>query len=161
GHPDPKINSNEFGPNPNLTVFEWLNQMPEYKGKVAVYATWNVFKNIFNEPRSHLVMQAGWDLPEAGSPSTPRQALLNELFKTTTRFDDEDLLNSFLQIPLLDYIKSGRPRVLFVGYGETDNWAHQGRYDLVLESAHGFDQFVRQLWETMQSMPEYKDQTTF
>ena len=51
--------------------------------------------------------------------------------------------------------------MLFVGYGETDNWAHQGRYDLVLESAHGFDHFVQQLWETMQAMPEYRGQTTF
>jgi bisphosphoglycerate-independent phosphoglycerate mutase (AlkP superfamily) len=58
-------------------------------------------------------------------------------------------------------VKSAHPRLLFVGYGETDNWAHQGRYDLVLESAHQFDEFVRQLWETMQSMPEYRGQTTF
>src|SRR5450755_3129865 len=40
GHPDPKIDSNEFGPNPNVTVFEWLNNMPEFRGKVAVYGTW-------------------------------------------------------------------------------------------------------------------------
>ena len=51
--------------------------------------------------------------------------------------------------------------MLFVGYGETDNWAHQGRYDLVLQSAHGFDHFVQQLWETMQAMPQYRGQTTF
>jgi hypothetical protein len=51
--------------------------------------------------------------------------------------------------------------VLFVGYGETDNWAHQGRYDLVLDSAHRFDHFVAQLWNTMQAMPEYRGTTTF
>jgi hypothetical protein len=160
GHPDPKIDSNEFGTNPNLTVFEWLNKMPEFRGKVAVYGTWSVFKDIFNEKRSGLVMQAGWDLPEQGK-LTPRQELLNQLYESTTRFDGDDVFDSFLQIPLLDYVKTGHPRVLFVGYGETDNWAHQGRYDLVLESAHGFDHFVQQLWETMQSMPEYRDQTTF
>jgi hypothetical protein len=69
--------------------------------------------------------------------------LLRELYETTTRFDEEDVGNSFLQVPLLDYVKSGQPRVLFVGYGETDNWAHQGRYDLVLDSAHRFDYFVK------------------
>jgi arylsulfatase A-like enzyme len=58
-------------------------------------------------------------------------------------------------------VKSGAPRVLFVGYGETDNWAHQGRYDLVLDSAHRFDQFVAQLWSTMQRMPAYRGTTTF
>jgi hypothetical protein len=160
GRPDPRIDSNEFGPNPNTTVFEWVNHFPEFHGRVAVYATWQVFKNIFNESRSQLVMQVGWDLPEKGN-LTPRQELLNELYRTTTRLDDEDVWDSFLQVPLLDYVKSAHPRLLFVGYGETDNWAHSGRYDLVLESAHQFDQFVRQLWEAMQAIPEYRDQTTF
>ena len=162
GHPDPKIDRNEFGPNPNVTVFEWLNRMPEFRGKVAVYGTWNVFQDIFNEKRSGLVMQTGWNLPGKGKAKfTPRDELMDELYRTTTPLDNEDTYNSFIQIPLLDYVKTSHPRVLFVGYGETDNWAHQGRYDLVLESAHGFDHFVQQLWETMQRMPEYRDQTTF
>ena len=160
GRPDPRINSNEFGPNPNVSVFEWLNKSPEFQGHVAVYATWEVFKNIFNEPRSHLPMQIGWDLPEKGR-LTPKQELLNDLYRTTTRLDDEDVWDSFMQVPLLEYVKAAHPRVLFVGYGETDNWAHSGRYDLVLESAHQFDAFVRQLWDTMQSMPEYHGTTTF
>jgi len=160
GHPDPKIDRNEFGPNPNVTVLEWLNRMPEFRGKVAVYGTWNVFQDIFNEKRSRLIMQTGWNLPEKGKLS-PRQELINELYRTTTPLDKEDTYNSFIQVPLLDYVKTSHPRVLFVGYGETDNWAHQGRYDLVLESAHGFDHLVQQLWETMQAMPEYCDQTTF
>jgi hypothetical protein len=61
---------------------------------------------------------------------------------------------------LLEYVQSSHPRVLFVGYGETDNWAHAGRYDLVLESAHQFDLFSEELWNTMQSMPQYRGQTT-
>ena len=160
GHPDHRIDSNEFGINPNLTVFEWLNHFPEFQGKVAVYGTWSVFADIFNEKRSGLAMQVGWDLPEKGN-LTPRQALLNRLYSTTTRLDDDDVYDSFLQIPLLEYVQVSHPRVLFVGYGETDNWAHAGRYDLVLESAHQFDRFTEELWNTMQSMPEYRDQTTF
>ncbi len=162
GRPDPKIDRNEFGPNPNVTVFEWLNNMPEFRGKVAVYGTWNVFQDIFNEKRSGLVMQTGWNLPGKGKAKfSPRDELMDELYRTTTPLDGEDTYNSFIQVPLLNYVKTSHPRVLFVGYGETDNWAHQGRYDLVLESAHGFDHFVQQLWETMQKMPEYRDQTTF
>ena len=160
GYPNAAIDSNEFGPNPNATVFEWLNHFDEFRGKVAVYGTWNVYDNIFNKSRSGLVMQTGWTLP-AKPNETPRDALLRELYETTTRFDEEDVENSLLQIPLLDYVRTGAPRVLFVGYGETDNWAHQGRYDLVLDSAHRMDHFVRQLWDTMQAMPEYRGTTTF
>jgi hypothetical protein len=160
GHPDPRIDSNEFGINPNLTVFEWLNRFPKFQGKVAVYGTWSVFADIFNEKRSSLVMQTGWDQPEKGT-LTPSQELLNRLYRTTTRLDDDDVYDSFLQVRLLEYVKASHPRLLFVGYGETDNWAHSGRYDLVLESAHQFDRFTEELWNTMQAMPEYRDQTTF
>ncbi len=160
GHPDPRIDSNEFGVNPNLTVFEWLNRFPEFRGKVAVYGTWSIFADIFNEKRSGLVMQAGWDPPKKEG-LTSSNDVLHRLYRTTTRLDDDDVYDSFLQIPLLEYVQASHPRVLFVGYGETDNWAHAGRYDLVLESAHQFDLFTEELWNTMQSIPEYRDQTTF
>lgn len=160
GYPNDAIDSNEFGPNPHATVFEWLNDDAALHGKVAVFGTWTAFDDIFARERSKLVMQTGWTLP-AAKPVTPRDALLRELFATTTRFDEDDAPDSFLQIPLIDYVKTGEPRVLFVGYGETDNWAHQGRYDLVLESAHRMDGFVEQLWNTMQAMPRYRGTTTF
>ena len=160
GHPDPKIDSNEFGPNPNVSVFEWLNTLPDLHGKVSVFATWAVFKDIFNVARSHLPLQVGWDPPYQGELSE-RQALLNRLYQTTTRLDDEDVYNAFQQVPLLDSFAKQQPQVLFVGYGETDNWAHAGRYDLVLHSAHLFDRFVQELWERLQALPAYRDRTTF
>jgi hypothetical protein len=159
GFPNDAIDKNEFGPNPTPTVFEWLDKTDEFRGRVAVYGTWSVFDDIFNRSRSGLIMQTGWT-PPAGN-GTPRDALLRRLYETTTQFDGEDVEDSLLQVPLLDFVRSGTPRVLFVGYGETDNWAHQGRYDLVLESAHRVDGFIRELWETMQAMPEYRGTTTF
>ena len=160
GFPDPQIDSNAFGPNPNVTMFEWLNQQPDFRGKVAVFGTWNVYKNIFNVNRSHLPLQAGWDLPYHGK-LTPTQLLINDLYSHTTRLDDTDVSNMLQQIPLLDYVRAKRPRLLFVGYGETDNWAHAGHYDVLLQSAHEFDHFVEELWNTMQSMPLYRGKTTF
>ena len=160
GYPNDAIDSNEFGPNPHATVFEWLNKFPEFHGRVAIYGTWKIYDDIFNRKRSGLVMQTGWSAPRKLG-ETPRDALFRELVEHTTQFDEEDLPNSLLQIPLIDYVKTGKPRVLFVGYGETDNWAHQGRYDLVLDSAHRFDHDVMQLWDTMQAMPQYHGTTTF
>ena len=42
GYPNDAIDKNEFGPNPNATVFEWLNKIDEFRGKVAIYGTWDV-----------------------------------------------------------------------------------------------------------------------
>ena len=161
GAPDSRVNSNEFGPNPNVSVFEWLNTLPEFHDHVAVFATWAVFKDIFNVSRSHLDIHAGWDPPYTGANLTSREELLDNLYLHATRLEEDDTYNSFLQQPLLDYVKSQKPRAMFVGYGETDNWAHSGRYDLVLESAHQFDHFVAELWKTMEEMPEYSGRTTF
>lgn len=160
GHADPRINSNGFGPNPNITVLEWLNGLPDLHGQVAVFATWDAFRDILNVGRSHLPVQVGWEPPYKGQVG-PREALMNELYRTTTQLEDTDVYDSFLQIPLMDSFAKAQPRVLFVGYGETDNWGHMGRYDLLLHAAHSFDHYVEQLWTALQRMPAYRDQTTF
>jgi hypothetical protein len=160
GFANPAIDSNEFGPNPTPTVFEWLNKFDAFKGRVAIYGTWNAFDDIFNKKRSGLAMQTGWTAPHKAHESAS-DVLLRRIYQSLTEVDEEGPPDALLQIPLLDYVAEGKPRVLFVGYGETDDWAHQGRYDLVLDSAHRFDSFVKQLWDTMQALPEYRDQTTF
>jgi hypothetical protein len=160
GAPDPRIDTNDFGPNPNETVFEWLNHRPELKGQVAAFATWVRFKDIFNVERSRIPVQAGWDPPYRGQ-LTQRQRTVNDFYATTTKFWDENVPNNYLQGPLLDFVLARRPRLLFVAYGETDIWAHAGRYDLVLESAQRFDGFVNDLWKAMQMMPAYRGRTTF
>ena len=160
GVPDPRINSNEFGPNPNLTVFEWLSGRPGFKNKVEVFATWETFHDIFNGARSHLPIRSGATLVDTTDHS-PHGKLLQDLYKNTTRLEGSDPYDSFLTVSVLDHLKLHRPRVLFVGFGDTDNWAHSGRYDLVLQTAHNFDAAVEALWNRMQGLPEYKDKTTF
>jgi len=160
GHADPRVNSNEFGPNPNITVFEWLSGLPDLHGRVAAFASWGTFHDIFSVERSHLPVQAGQDLPYQGE-AAPREALMNELYRNTTTLEDGVVYDSFVQIPLLDSLARLQPRVLFVGYGETDDWGHMGRYDLLLHAAHSFDHYVEQLWNTLQGIPAYRDQTTF
>jgi arylsulfatase A-like enzyme len=59
-----------------------------------------------------------------------------------------------------EHLAKRKPRVLYVMLGETDEWAHMRRYDCYLEAAQRADVFVRKLWETLQSMPEYKDKTS-
>ena len=160
GYPDPRINSNEFGPNPNATVFEWLNNLPEFRNQVAIFGTWDTFNDIFRAKQSGLLVRAGWTLPWT-EPLTPREQLLKKLYETSTRVEDDDAPDSFTHEDLLDYLQTHSPRVLFVGYGETDDWAHAGKYDLVLQAAHEDDQRIAELWNTMQAKPEYHDQVTF
>lgn len=160
GVADARIDKNEFGPNPNETVFEWLNKEPGLAGKVEVFGTWNTFHDIFNDARSHLPVRSGATLIDPADGS-PRSRLLLELYRTTTRLEEQDPFDSFVYEALSDHLKAHRPRVLFVGFGDTDNWAHSGRYDAVLDTAHNVDLFVGRLWRQMQAIPQYRNQTTF
>lgn len=160
GFPDARINSNEFGPNPNVSVFEWLSHQPGFENKVEIFGTWDNFHDIFNEKRSHLPIRAGANAVDA-SDDSPRGKLFLELYRNTTRLEGVDPYDSFLSVSILDHLKTHRPRVLFLGFGDTDGWAHAGHYDAVLDTAHSFDASVAALWNTMQSLPEYKDKTTF
>ena len=160
GFPDPRIDRNDYGPNPNLTVFDWLARRPGIGGRrVAALATWAAFADIFNRERGRFFVHAGWE-PPLKQPRTYADSLLDRLYRTTIRTWEDNAYDSFMHASLLQYLRTNHPRVLFVGYGETDEWAHAGRYDRLLRSARQVDGFLAELWRTLQSTPEYRGTTT-
>ncbi len=159
GFADPRIDSNNKVPNPNVTVLEWLHNKPAYRGKVAAFAAWDVFPFIFNAQRAGFPMNAGYD-PLTIAPETPRMALLNRLKKQTTRVWAGEPFDSFTFHTAFEYLKQHQPRVMFLSLGETDEWSHEGKYKEYLNSAHQVDEYLRELWEAVQSMPQYRGSTT-
>jgi hypothetical protein len=157
GFADPRITSNDNVPNANVTVLEWLHRKPSYRGKVAAFGAWQVISSIVNGARAGFVANSGYE-PFMAPPVNERLASLNRL-KADTRIWDDEPFDSFAFHTALEYLKLHHPRVLYLSLGETDEWAHQGNYELYLRSAHRVDQYLRELWDTVQSMPEYRDQT--
>jgi hypothetical protein len=159
GVADKRVNSNKNVPNPNATVFEWLNQKPEFAGRVAAFGAWNVFEGIFRQGQSGILVNAGYEPLTAIEP-TPELALLNQLKAETVRIWPDEAFDPIPFHTAVEYVKAKRPRVLFLGLGETDDWAHSGTYAEYLNAAHLADGYIQQLWALVQSMPEYKDKTT-
>jgi hypothetical protein len=158
GFGDLKINSNNKIPNHNVTVLEWLHKKPAYRGKVAAFGAWDVFPFIFNVERAGFPVNAG-NAPFKMEPMTPRLEFLNRL-KAETWIWPTEAFDSLTFHTALEYLKQNKPRVLFLSLGETDEWAHAGKYGDYLRSAQRVDQYIKELWETVQSMPEYRDKTT-
>jgi hypothetical protein len=159
GFADPRIHSNDNIPNPNVTVFEWLNAKPDFSGKVAAFGAWEVFQGIFNQQRCGFLVNAGYD-PLAAPPATPELVLLNALKAETVRIWPGEPFDPIPFHTAIEYLKVKKPRLLFIGLGETDEWAHEGSYAEYLNAAHLADDYVHQLWELVQSMPEYRGNTT-
>lgn len=159
GFADSAIDRNEFGPNPNVTVFEWLHRDTAMRGRVAAFASWDVFADIFARERAGIHVRAGWESPHA-APATAEDSLLNRLYATTHREWGNNAWDALLHAAALRYLKTARPRLLFIGYGETDEWAHAGRYDRYLRAARRVDSFLAELWAAVQADPQYRDRTT-
>jgi len=159
GFPDPRIDSNKNLPNPNVTVFEWLNAKPAFAGKVAAFGAWDTFNGIFNSERCRFLVNAGYE-PLTSIPATPELTQLNALKAETVRIWSDEPFDPLPFHTAVEYLKAKKPRLLFLGLGETDDWAHSGSYPEYLNAAHLGDSYLRQLWELVQSMPQYRGKTT-
>lgn len=156
---DARINSNSKINNPNVTFLEYLNQSPAYRGKVMAFGSWDVFPYIINKERSGIPVNAGFDLASGNN--------LTDVEKTINRMQQEIRgpwggvrLDPFTHHYALEAIKKHKPKVLYIAYGETDDWAHGGKYDQYLWSANQTDKYIQEIWETLQADPQYKDKTT-
>lgn len=160
GSPDDRrIHSNRNIPNPNVTVLEWLNHKAEFQGKVAAFGAWRVFDGIFNRERCGFLVNSGYRQLDQGA-ITPQLELLNELKEKSPRVWMDEAFDLLPFYTAMEYVKVNKPRVLFIGLGETDDWAHMGSYPEYLNAVHRDDQYLKELWTLLQSMPEYRDQTT-
>jgi hypothetical protein len=157
GFPDPRIDSNDRKPNPNVTVLEWLNGRPGFNGRIAAFASWELLPWIVNVERSHL--PANGDGAPISDARTERERAINEFAADLPPYWGETRADAPTGFGALEYLKKNKPRVLYVMLGETDEWAHGRRYDLYLDSAWRNDRFIRKLWETAQSIPGYAGQT--
>ncbi|QDT54404.1 Type I phosphodiesterase / nucleotide pyrophosphatase [Caulifigura coniformis] len=159
GFADLRIDSNAKKPNENFTVLEWLHRRPAFDGKVAAYSAWDVTPFIINRERCGFPVMGGWE-PVPESDPNPRQKLLNDLIADTTRPNAAEVIDSFLYQAAREHLLRHRPRVMFIGFLETDAWGHAGRYDNLLTSAHAVDAYIQRLWDLVQSIDQYRDKTT-
>ncbi len=157
GYADPAINSNDLNYNPNSNVFEFVNQQKGFEGKVASFASWDRAKGFLNNKQSTFFINGGYDPVEAPYLS-PLQQTLNNLQKLhhTLEQSRPDYITYLLA---KEHIRLHQPRLLSIGFAWSDDMAHDGSYPLYLEKMFYFDAMIQDLWEYLNSIPQYKDNT--
>ena len=157
GAPDDRIDSNDKIPNPNRTVVEALAALPRYRGRIELFGSWDVFPFIFNVARSHLPLNGdGLPFPHP----TEAQRLANAMTDALPSLWSGARLDAITMIAARQALELRRPKVLVVLLGETDEWAHDRRYDQYLDAAHRADRFIGELWTRLQQLPEYRGKTS-
>jgi hypothetical protein len=160
GYADPSISSNKKKMNSNPNVLQFLHTKTNFHGKVAAFTSWEVFPYIFNEKEDGFFIDSGHDTLNSETPDE-EEGFLNA---TEDEFMDGNSHTRYDELTFLvakEYIKQHRPRVVYLGLGETDEFAHQGRYDLYLEKANLADKIIADLWHWVQTTPDYANNTAF
>ncbi|MFN0015280.1 MAG: alkaline phosphatase family protein, partial [Saprospiraceae bacterium] len=163
GHPDDKrIILNSKKQNPNRSVFEWLNRQRRYRGRVAVFGSWELFSYIFNEDRSKIPVNAGFEpiQPRDRTPLTEEQKRLNGLLDSTPRrWHDHVRPDSLTWAFAKEYMERCQPRAVFLGFGETDEFAHEGNAAGYLQAIARFDSLLGEIWRFIESNDHYRGKT--
>jgi hypothetical protein len=157
GYADTAINSNGFPNNPHINLLEFINSNKRYTGKVAAFTAWDAFNRILNEERSGIPVLAAFDTI---TPTTSTQKLFNKMLTNSYKpWGNSECLDVFTHYGAMEFLERKKPKVIYIGYGETDEWAHAGQYRDYLNAIHQFDKWLQEIWTYIQREPAYKNKT--
>jgi len=157
---DDAIRGNDAVQNPTPSFLQAVKEQWKLpKEKVAVFGSWDMFHYIAESRSGEIFINAGYEASTLPADN-PRVAELNKLQLQARYMDDSARHDAFTFGLAMEYLKSVQPRVLFIAFDETDDWAHARRYDQVLRSIQFLDGALRELWTWVQSSHAYRDATT-
>ena len=157
---DKNITSNDKNNNKNTTVLEFVNQQEGFENKVSAFGSWDVFPYIINQERSGIYVNAGFRKAK-GENLTAKEKFLNEIQDEIPSPWHSVRLDAFTHNFAVEELKKKHPKLLYISYGETDDFAHDGNYQEYLRSTKRTDEFIKKLWDFVQNDPVYKDKTSF
>ncbi len=153
------VNSNSYKANPNTNLLEYLNKQNGFKKKVMAFGAWNAFDRILNEQRSGFPVYSAFDSVGGKHPDA-KEVLINDMIRDCYKIMGlSEVPDVYTHYSALEALKKVKPRALYIAYGETDEFAHEGKYNSYLDAAHQFDAWLQFLWDYLQSRPRYKNKT--
>lgn len=162
GFADPAINQNGMGPNPNYNFLEFLQQEEGYKDNaLAAFCQSAGFYNNLNRARNELNITAGLDLlnlmdePYVKDYLSSFDSLNLYSINGTISMDDKNLF-----IIGRSYLAWKKPKVMYLSFLGTDTYGHSGKYVSYLKMAYNTNVMIGDIWDYIQSNPNYKDKTT-
>jgi arylsulfatase A-like enzyme len=127
---------------------------------VAAFGAWDAFDRILNEKRAGFPVVNAFDSYPELEKDPEMKMLANMLKETFKPFGMAESIDVFTHYKAMHYLKKNKPKALYISYGETDEFAHEGAYNHYLDAAHQFDAWVGEIWDFVNTDPDYKGKTT-
>lgn len=160
GMVDPDIKSNDAVDNPHRNVLEAANEDPRYRGRVAMYGSWKSTRYAIHNEKAGIPASVSYEPPVAKKRS-PELKIAERMMAGMPHFWGSEHFDAFTFVYALETLKADHPKVMWVSFGDCDEWAHAKKYDLYLDAAHGTDAFLRDIYETLEADKFYKGRTTY
>lgn len=158
---DERIDSNDPTPNPNANVLQAAFADPRYAGSVVVYGSWESIRYAVNNDTVGMPASVAYEPGVKGRRHSAVMQLIDEMQDGMPHYWGSERFDAFTYAYALETLKGDHPKVMWIAFGDTDEWGHDGKYDTYLKSVHGTDAFVRRIVETCESDPFYRGRTTY
>lgn len=160
GQPQADVQTNDIVRYPHETVLDFIHRSLRLKpAEVAQIGSWDGFKMAASRSDGTFFMNGAYEHVPAEF-SNPEMDTLGALRGQVMEVWEESSNDVLTFRIALAYLKRHEPRVLWLGLGQSDDWAHARRYDRLLDYLHLADNLIDELWRTLQSMDHYRDRTT-
>jgi len=145
---------------PHPTVLEFVRrELGLGRRQVATIGSWEGFATLSSSEEGAFFTNAGYERIPADM-ATARMAWLGDLQFEIMALWEEGRSDAVTFNLAVEYLKTQRPRLLYIALDESDDWAHARRYDRLLDYINVFDAYLKTLWRTVQSLDGYRDRTT-
>ncbi|MBR6141549.1 MAG: hypothetical protein IKQ37_07305 [Bacteroidaceae bacterium] len=160
GMVDEAITSNDPVNNPHRNVLEAANEDARYKGKVVMYGSWKSTRFAIHNEQAGIPASVSYEPAVAKKPS-PRLKLAERMLEGMPHYWRSEHFDAFTYAFALETLLADHPKVMWISFGDCDEWAHARKYDLYLDAANGTDAFIRDIYETLEGDKFYRGKTVY
>ena len=160
GMVDEAITSNDPVDNPHHNVLEAVNQDKRYKGSVVMYGSWKSTRFAIHNEQAGIPASVSYEAPVA-KKQTSRLKLAERMLAGMPHYWRSEHFDAFTYAYALETLMNDHPKVMWISFGDTDEWAHSRKYDFYLDATNYTDAFIRDLYEACESDRFYRGKTTY
>ena len=160
GMVDESITRNDPVNNPHRNVLEAANEDPRYRGSVVMYGSWKSTRFAIHNEQAGIPASVSYEKNIAGKPS-PRLKLAERMLEGMPHFWRSEHFDAFTYAFAIETLLSDHPKVMWISFGDCDEWAHARKYDLYLDGAKSTDAFIRDIYEACEADKFYRGKTAY
>lgn len=160
GMVDEAITGNDPVNNPHRNVLEAVNEDPRYRSSVVMYGSWKSTRFAIHNEQAGIPASVSYE-PSIAKKPTPRIKLAERMLEGMPHYWRSEHFDAFTYAFAIETLLNDHPKVMWISFGDCDEWAHARKYDLYLDGAKGTDAFIRDIYEACEADKFYKGKTTY